>query len=81
MTSVPAGSSWKERRESMGKTIGQVSAELRIGNRYLAGIEEGNFGDFPERVFSAGFIRSYAEIPLAGSGARPRRVRAVDRGP
>ena len=61
MTPVPAGSSWKERRESMGKTIGQVSAELRIGNRYLAGIEEGNFGDFPERVFSAGFIRSYAK--------------------
>jgi len=45
----------------MGKTIGQVSAELRIGNRYLAGIEEGNFGDFPERVFSTGFIRSYAK--------------------
>ena len=61
MTSGPAGSSWKERRESMGKTIGQVSAELRIGHRYLAGIEEGNFGDFPERVFSTGFIRSYAK--------------------
>ena len=60
MTSVPAGSTWKERRESMGKTIGQVSADLRIGHRYLAGIEEGNFEDFPERVFSTGFIRSYA---------------------
>ena len=61
MTSESAGSSWKERRESMGKTIGQVSAELRIGHRYLAGIEEGNFGDFPERVFSTGFIRAYAK--------------------
>jgi cytoskeletal protein RodZ len=61
MTSGQAGSSWKERRESMGKTIGQVSAELRIGHRYLAGIEEGDFGDFPERVFSTGFIRSYAK--------------------
>lgn len=61
MMSEPAGSSWKERRESMGKTIGQVSAELRIGHRYLAGIEEGEFGDFPERVFSTGFIRSYAK--------------------
>jgi cytoskeleton protein RodZ len=61
MTSGHAGSSWKERRESMGKTIGQVSADLRIGPRYLAGIEEGNFGDFPERVFSTGFIRSYAK--------------------
>jgi len=61
MTPGPAGSSWKERRESMGKTIDQVSAELRIGHRYLAGIEEGDFGGFPERVFSTGFIRSYAK--------------------
>ncbi|MGB7630111.1 MAG: RodZ domain-containing protein [Candidatus Deferrimicrobium sp.] len=61
MTSGAAGSSWKERRESMGKTIGEVSTELRIGHRYLTGIEEGNFGDFPERVFSIGFIRSYAK--------------------
>jgi len=61
MTPGHAGSSWKDRRESMGKTIVQVSADLRIGRRYLAGIEEGNFGDFPERVFSTGFIRSYAK--------------------
>jgi len=61
MTSGPAGSTWKERRESMGKTVAQVSDELRIGHRYLAGIEEGNFEGFPERVFSTGFIRSYAK--------------------
>lgn len=61
MTSGAAGSSWKERRESMGKTIGQVSAELRISPRYLTGIEEGSFEGFPERVFSTGFIRSYAK--------------------
>ena len=61
MMPEPEGSSWKERRESMGKTIGQVSAELRVGHRYLAGIEEGDFKDFPERVFSTGFIRSYAK--------------------
>ena len=61
MTAESAGTSWKERREAMGKTIGQVSAELRIGHRYIAGIEEGNFRDFPERVFSTGFIRSYAK--------------------
>jgi len=45
----------------MGKTIAQVSVDLRIGRRYLEGIEEGNFGEFPERVFSTGFIRSYAK--------------------
>ncbi|TRZ96785.1 MAG: helix-turn-helix domain-containing protein [Deltaproteobacteria bacterium] len=57
-----AGLSWKERRESMGKTIDEVSADLRISCRYIAGIEEGNFGDFPERVFSTGFIRTYAKF-------------------
>ncbi|HEY6096844.1 MAG TPA: helix-turn-helix domain-containing protein [Candidatus Deferrimicrobium sp.] len=62
MTAEGAGASWKARRESMGNTIAQVSAELRIGPRYLAGIEEGEFGDFPERVFSTGFIRSYARF-------------------
>ena len=68
MTTGPAGSSWKECRESMGKTIAQVSAELRIGHRYLEGIEEGDFGDFPERVFSTGFIRSYAKYLLQDPG-------------
>lgn len=61
MTETRAGSSWKERRESMGKTISQVSTELRVGNRYLTGIETGDFADFPERVFSTGFIRTYAK--------------------
>ena len=61
MTAESAGSSWKAHRESMGKTIGQVSSELRIGHRYIEGIEEGEYGDFPERVFSTGFIRSYAK--------------------
>lgn len=61
MTSASAGSPWRERREAMGKTIGQASADLRIGQRYLSGIEEGDFKGFPERVFSVGFIRSYAK--------------------
>jgi cytoskeleton protein RodZ len=45
----------------MGKTVDQVSAELRIGHRYLSGIEDGEFREFPERVFSTGFIRSYGK--------------------
>ncbi len=61
MSQGTAGSSWKGRREAMGKTLGEVSAELRISRRYLAGIEEGNYRDFPERVFSTGFIRVYAK--------------------
>lgn len=68
MTPGPAGSSWKVRRESMGRTIAQVSSELRIGQRYITGMEEGAFGEFPERVFSIGFIRSYAKYLSQDAG-------------
>jgi len=68
MTPGSAGSSWRECREAKGKTIGQVSAEIRIAHRYIEGIEEGNYTDFPERVFSAGFIRSYAKYLLQDPG-------------
>jgi len=55
------GASWKARREALGKTLDQAAADLRISRRYLAGIEEGNFRDWPERVFSSGFIRAYGK--------------------
>jgi cytoskeleton protein RodZ len=45
----------------MGKSIDDVSMSLRIAHRYLQGIEEGNFEGWPEKVFSLGFIRSYAK--------------------
>ena len=55
-----AGSDWKKRREEMGKTLEEVSLELRISKKFLRGIEEGNFSRWPAKVFSCGFIRSYA---------------------
>ena len=55
------GGTWKARREAMGKTLEQVAADLRISRRYLAGIEEGDFRGWPERVFSSGFIRAYGK--------------------
>ena len=61
MTAGSTGASWKARREAMGKTLEQVAAELRVSRRYLAGIEEGDFRGWPERVFSSGFIRTYAK--------------------
>ncbi len=56
-----AGESWKRRREAMGKSVEDVGLALHIGQRYLRGIEEGNFDRWPEKVFSTGFIRSYAK--------------------
>ncbi len=55
------GETCKNRREAMGKSLQDAAHALRISVRYLKGIEEGNYGGWPERVFSSGFIRSYAK--------------------
>src|SRR3972149_3539871 len=55
-----AGEACKKQREEMGKTLEEVSSELRISQKYLRGIEGGNFSRFPAKVFSTGFIRAYA---------------------
>ncbi|MBE0604324.1 MAG: DUF4115 domain-containing protein [Deltaproteobacteria bacterium] len=62
MSENNAGESWKTRREAMGKTIDDVGRALHISQRYLRGIEEGNYDGWPEKVFSSGFIRSYAKF-------------------
>ncbi|MCL1926377.1 MAG: DUF4115 domain-containing protein [Syntrophorhabdaceae bacterium] len=61
MSGNDMGSAWKEKREKMGKNLDEVSNTLRIGHRYLRGIEECNFEGWPEKVFSTGFIRTYAK--------------------
>jgi cytoskeleton protein RodZ len=56
------GDQWGKKRESMEKSLEDVSDELHISQRYLRNIEEGNFEGWPERVFSGGFIRAYAKF-------------------
>jgi cytoskeleton protein RodZ len=64
-----AGERWKARRESLGLSLEEASADLRISGKYLRGIEEGNFEGFPARVFAIGFIKSYAAF--LGEDAEP----------
>lgn len=65
-----AGESWRKKREVLGKSLDDVSADLRVSRRFLAGIEEGNYSGLPVKVFSAGFIRAYAKY----LGADPEPV-------
>ncbi|MGE5190669.1 MAG: helix-turn-helix domain-containing protein [Gemmatimonadota bacterium] len=55
-----AGESWKKKREAMGKSVDEMSRELRVGAKYIRAIEDGRWDGWPVRVFSAGFIRAYA---------------------
>ncbi len=56
------GEAWKRERESRGMTLDEVSTILHVSRKYLAGIEEGNYSDWPERVFSSGYIRAYGKL-------------------
>jgi transcriptional regulator with XRE-family HTH domain len=55
-----AGEDWRKRREEMGKTLEEAALELRISQKYLRGMEEGDYSRWPPKVFSTGFIRAYA---------------------
>lgn len=57
-----AGESWKKEREARGMSLEEAATALRISRKYLHGIEEGDYSGWPERVFSAGYIRAYAKL-------------------
>lgn len=51
-----------ERRESIGMTLETVFDRTKIRLEYLRGIEEGNYTNFPELVYTKGFIRTYLKL-------------------
>jgi cytoskeleton protein RodZ len=57
-----AGEAWKKEREARGMSLDQASSLMRVSRKYLRGIEEGDYSGWPERVFSAGYIRAYAKL-------------------
>ncbi|MGC8769092.1 helix-turn-helix domain-containing protein [Calditerrivibrio sp.] len=53
------GSILKNRREELGKDIQTVSKELRINQKYLQAIENGDFRSLPSYVHCYGFVKNY----------------------
>ncbi len=48
-------------REQSGRSLAQLSSVTRVPVRYLTAIEQNDFSTLPNRVFSIGYVRSYAE--------------------
>ena len=57
----PLGSHLRNRRESLGLTLEQVSRSTRVGTEYLRAMEEERWRDLPAPVFAKGFIRAYCQ--------------------
>ncbi len=49
-------------REEKNIKIDDIVDNLNISKEYVIAIEHGNFDILPERVYTVGFIRSYAEF-------------------
>lgn len=95
MTGV--GQMLADAREARRISIEQAERDTRIGRRYLLALEAEEFSAFPARVYSRGFLRSYAsylglnpadllallpeETPKTADTRRPRGGRSTPRPP
>ena len=57
---VPLGDLMRGERATMGKSLQDVEADLRIRASYIAAIENADLTVFTSRGFIAGYVRSYA---------------------
>ncbi len=49
-------------RESRGRSVEQVAADLRLSVPQVLALEQGDYSKFPSIVFARGYIRSYARL-------------------
>jgi len=55
------GERLREARESRGRDLDQIAAEIRIQARYLKAIEAGDLTELPGGFFARSFVRQYAK--------------------
>jgi cytoskeleton protein RodZ len=48
-------------REQSGRSLAELSAVTRVPSRYLTALEQNDFSTLPNRVFSIGYVRAYAD--------------------
>ena len=58
---ITAGEVLKSKRESLGRTLNEVSSDTKIQKRFLSYMEENKFSYFDSEVFLTGFIKIYAK--------------------
>lgn len=59
-TAFTLGDALAHGRALSGRSLAQLSAQTRVPVRYLMALEQNDFSILPNRVFSTGYVRSYA---------------------
>lgn len=52
----------KETRRKEGLTIDNISKRIRVPNKYLEALENGEYDKLPANVYACGFLRKYAKF-------------------
>lgn len=61
ITDAPTlGDGLREARELSGRSLAELASVTRVPARYLTALEQNDFSILPNRVFSIGYVRSYA---------------------
>jgi cytoskeletal protein RodZ len=58
---ITAGEVLKNKRESLGKSLEQVSVDTKIQKRFLEQIEDNQYDKFDSDIFVTGFIKIYSK--------------------
>lgn len=45
------------RRKKLGFSVEDVARDLKTSSRFIRGLEEGNYGEFPAKVYAEGFLK------------------------
>ncbi|HWQ87606.1 helix-turn-helix domain-containing protein [Brevundimonas sp.] len=62
ITDAPTlGDGLRVAREQSGRSLAELSAVTRVPVRYLTALEQNDFSTLPNRVFSIGYVRAYAD--------------------
>lgn len=71
------GEELREARNTLGVSLEDAAAQLRINKRYLQALEEGRVKDLPGAAYAVGFVRSYATALGLDPDDAVRRFRDV----
>jgi cytoskeleton protein RodZ len=62
ITDAPTlGDGLRMAREYSGRSLAELSSLTRVPTRYLTALEQNDFSTLPNRVFSIGYVRAYAD--------------------
>ncbi|MBR0678281.1 helix-turn-helix domain-containing protein, partial [Roseomonas alkaliterrae] len=74
------GEALREARLTLGASVEDMAARLRINRRYIHALEEGRVKDLPGTAYAVGFVRSYATALGLDADEAVRRFRDVTGG-